>query len=122
MRLLAHHNLPLRLIRLLPRLLQAQAAAAAAAAEAEAEAARRGRADGEGGGAPRHVRVPSVPQVGGLPFWTSTEFGSARMHSCWLCSDVHGCPFARRSSCVQRTIRRRSRAPAADRGGNGAAE
>lgn len=64
MRLLAHHNLPLRLIRLLPRLLQAQAAAAAAAAEAEAEAARRGRADGEGGGAPRHVRVPSVPQVG----------------------------------------------------------
>lgn len=61
MRLLAHHNLPLRLIRLLPRLLQAQAAAAAAAAEAEAAAS--GWAGGEGGGAARHVRVPSVPQV-----------------------------------------------------------
>ncbi|PRW61538.1 MAP3K epsilon kinase 1-like isoform X2 [Chlorella sorokiniana] len=63
LRLLAHHNLPLRLIRLLPRLLQAQAAAAARAAEAEAEGARRGWPGGEGGGPPRHVRVPSMPQT-----------------------------------------------------------
>ncbi len=73
MRLQAHHNLPLRLVRLLPRLLQAQAAAAAAAAEAEAEAARRGRTGGEGGGQPRHVRVPSVPQVTTQLSWLASS-------------------------------------------------
>ena len=61
MRLLAHHNLPLRLIRLLPRLMHAQQQAAAAVAEAEQVAAR-----GPGGEAPlqpRHVRAPSMPQT-----------------------------------------------------------
>lgn len=70
-RLLAHHNLPLRLIRLLPRLVQAQQAAAAAAVEAAAGAtgaagpavAARSGAGQVHHGQVHHARAPSVPQT-----------------------------------------------------------
>lgn len=67
LRLLAHHNLPLRLVRVLPRLIQASAAAAAAAADAEQAAgggaAAAGARAGAGAAAPHHARAPSMPQT-----------------------------------------------------------
>ncbi len=65
LRLYAHHNLPLRLVRLLPRLLQAHQQAAAAAAEAQA--ATPSRPATAPVPAPRHARAFSMPQVQGWP-------------------------------------------------------
>lgn len=65
LRLYAHHNLPLRLVRLLPRLLQAHQQAAAAAAEAQA--ATPSRPAPTPVPAPRHARTFSMPQVQGWP-------------------------------------------------------
>jgi hypothetical protein len=78
LRLLAHHNLPLRLVRMLPRLMQAQQqAAAVAAAVVGAPAGAVARE------VPRHARTPSSgPQV----CWLE----SPAMHPCCFPQQVLG--------------------------------